>query len=507
MNKVHILKVFTVLFFLVSTVGFAQKSKIATSNHPNIILIMADDMGYGEIEALNPDRSKIPTPVLNKLAAEGMIFTDAHTSSSVCTPSRYSMLTGRYNWRTRLQNGVVEGGEEPLIAPDRMTLGSLFQQQGYSTNLVGKWHLEYHYNVPKKIKNVPLGKLTKARYPANVPVGTLIIDGPVTRGFDTFYGFHHSGSMSSIVRNNKIVKEMDVIDVLPSLTNEVVSIIDKKATESKAGKPFFIYFAQNSPHTPIAPSKEWQGKTTLGSYGDFVAQTDGSVGSVLEALERNGLSENTIVIFCADNGTSKAANIEKLESQGHFPSAYLRGSKADLWDGGHRVPFIVRWPQQIKPNSTSSQLVCLSDFMATFAEMLSVDLPETQAEDSKSFLSTFTGGIPKNPREAIIHHSFPGRFSIRQGDWKLLLAPGSGGWTAPKDIEATEAGLPEMQLYNINEDLSEEDNLLEKYPEKVDSLINLLEKIVSEGRSTPGKKLENDTQIDIRKTYMNYKKQ
>ncbi|MDW7691200.1 arylsulfatase [Flammeovirgaceae bacterium SG7u.111] len=469
---------------------------------PNVILILADDMGYGEIEALDPERSKIPTPKLNQLASEGMVFTDAHTSSSVCTPSRYAMLTGRYNWRTRLQNGVVQGGEEPLIAPDRMTLGHLFQKQGYSTALVGKWHLEYHYEVPEELKDVK-PKKKKGKYLAEVPIGTMIPDGPVTRGFDSFFGFHHSRAMSSIVRNNEIVQEMDVVDVLPTLTKEVVQLIDQKAAEAKAGKPFFIYFAQNSPHTPIVPAKEWVGKTNLGKYGDFVAQTDGSVGAVLEALERNGLSENTIVIFSADNGTSKAANIEKLQSMGHYPSAWLRGSKADLWDGGHRVPFIVRWPKQIKANSTSNHLVCLSDLMATFAAYFSFDIPENNAEDSKSFLSALYGKPVDNPRKEIVHHSINGRFSIRQGNWKLLLAPGSGGWSSPKDVEAMEEGFPEIQLYNLNEDIGEVDNLVEQYPQKVDSLVGLLENVVGKGRSTSGAAQANDAEIDIWKKHMN----
>ncbi|MEP3387234.1 MAG: arylsulfatase [Reichenbachiella sp.] len=463
---------------------------------PNVVLILADDMGYGEIEALDPERSKIPTPSLNQLAAEGMIFTDAHTSSSVCTPSRYAMLTGRYNWRSRLQDGVILGGEEPLIAPDRMTLGHLFQNNGYSTALVGKWHLDYHYEVPESLMEVK-PKKQEGRKLADVPVGTRIPDGPITRGFDTFYGFHHSRAMSSIVRNDEIVDEIDVIDVLPSLTNEVVNLIDQKAEAAKNGQPFFIYFAQNSPHTPIAPAKEWIGKTDLGEYGDFVAQTDGSVGTVLEALERNGLAENTIVIFSADNGTSKSADIEALQAQGHYPSAWMRGSKADLWDGGHRVPFIARWPQQIEAKAESNHLVCLSDLMATFAEYFSYDLPENTGEDSQSFLNALYGKSVNNPRQEIVHHSIDGKFSIRKGEWKLLLAPGSGGWTSPKDLEASALGLPEMQLYNMNEDIGEAENLIEQYPEKVDSLVATLKKLVDRGRSTEGLPQTNDAVIDI----------
>jgi arylsulfatase A-like enzyme len=472
---------------------------------PNVVFIFADDMGYGEIQALNPERSKIPTPHLNQLVMEGMAFTDAHTSSSVCTPSRYSLLTGRYNWRTKLQSGVVQGGGDPLIAADRMTLASLLRNQGYSTSIVGKWHLEYHYDVPDGFKEMPLIKKEGYRV-AHVPVGTKIPDGPITRGFDTFYGFHHSASMSSIVRNDEIVKEMDVIDVLPSLTDEVVNLINQKAEDAKSGKPFFIYFPMNSPHTPIVPSKSWQGKTGLGDYGDFVAQTDDAVGKVLQALNEQGLAENTMVIFSTDNGTSRAANIKYLQSVGHFSSANLRGSKSDIWDGGHRVPFILKWPKQVKAASTNKQLICLSDMMATLAEYFAVDLPDNVAEDSYSFLPSLWNEPIENPRTAIVHHSINGRFSIRKGDWKLLLAPGSGGWSSPKDPEATTNGLPELQLYNMSVDVGEQDNLIQQNPERAEELTMLLEEMVSRGRSTPGINQSNDAAIDIRKAASNYLK-
>lgn len=501
------------LFIFVSVISFLmvycstlQRSNLASysRDRPNIVFIYADDMGYGEVEALNPDRSKIPTPHLNRLAQEGMVFTDAHTTSSVCTPSRYALLTGRYNWRTRLQHGVVTGGGAPLIAADRLTLPELFKKQGYSTVMVGKWHLEYGYEVPEELKNVPLSKKTNNIFmPAPYPVGTKIIEGPITRGFETFYGFHHSREMSSMVRNDEIVEELDIIDVLPTITEEVVELIDQKAEASKEGKPFFIYFAQNAPHTPIAPAEAWQGKTGLGAYGDFVAQTDGSVGAVLEALDRNELSDNTLVIFSSDNGTSRAANIKALNEMGHYPSAQFRGSKADLWDGGHRVPFIVRWSSITPPNTKNNQLICLSDMMATFADLLSVDLPENAAEDSWSFLPALRNQAIKEARSSVIHHSIHGRFSVREGDWKLLLAPGSGGLSAPNDIKATEMGLPKHQLYNLDQDIGEQDNLLEFYPKKVQSMIDLLQEVVERGRSTPGKTQKNDVEIDLFKSIKN----
>ncbi len=487
----------------------SKKEDVATkqpSDQPNIVFIYADDMGYGEIEALNPDRSNIPTPHLNRLAKEGKVFTDAHTTSSVCTPSRYALLTGRYNWRTRLQQGVVTGGNKSLIAKGRLTLPALLKEAGYSTALVGKWHLEHEYMVPAKLQNVVLSKRTNSFWPAPYPVGTKILEGPITRGFDSYFGFHHSREMSSIFRDDVIEKEIDVIEVLPTLTNEVVELIDQKTDDSKNEKPFFIYFAMNSPHTPIVPSKEFQGRTELGSYGDFVAQTDGSVGAVLEALKRNDLSDNTLVIFSSDNGTSRAANIKALEEKGHFPSAQFRGSKADIWDGGHRVPFIVRWPGVVQSGSKSDQLVCLTDMMATFAELVSVELPFDVAEDSWSFLPALKGEEIPQPRSSVVHHSINGRFAIRDRDWKLILAPGSGGWSAPNDIPATKQGLPEMQLYNMEEDVSETTNLYTSQTEKVESMTALLQKIVVDGRSTPGPTQSNDVEVDIFKTDLNHKK-
>jgi arylsulfatase A-like enzyme len=493
------------LLFVSCVTQTTNVRELSSTVLPNIVLIYADDMGYGEIEALNPDRSKIPTPHLNRLVSQGKVFTDAHNTSSVCTPSRYALMTGRYNWRTRLQHGVVTGGNKPLIAKGRLTVPALLKQAGYTTAMVGKWHLEHEYKVPKKLEDAVLSKRSDGFMPAPYPIGTKVVEGPITRGFDSYVGFHHSREMSSIVRNDVIEKEINVVDVLPSMTNEVIKLLDEIGSNKKDAAPFFLYYALNSPHTPIVPSKEWQGKTALGDYGDFVAQTDGSAGAVLEALDRNGLAENTLVIFSTDNGTSRAANIEFLNENGHFPSAHFRGSKADIWDGGHRVPFIVRWPGVTTPGSQSDQLICLSDMIATLAELVAIDLPDNVGEDSYSFLSALKGEQIENPRQSIVHHSINGRFAIRDGDWKLIFAPGSGGWSAPNDIPATEQGLPEIQLYNLGEDIEETYNLYDSRKDKVASMTALLQKIVADGRSTQGPIQANDAEIDIFKTAWNSK--
>lgn len=453
---------------------------------PNVVFIFADDMGYGEVQALNPEWGKIPTPHLDKLISEGMTFTDAHTTSSVCTPSRYGLLTGRYNWRTRLQSAVLTDNKPALIAEDRMTLGHLFREQGYRTAVFGKWHLGFKNRVPDSLEDVAKPKKTKKRYVGPVPVGSKVIDGPITRGFDEFFGWHHARSMSSLIHGDTYIEEIDIVEVLPRQNREVNAYIDQNATDAKAGKPFFLYVPISSPHSPIVPTSEWAGKGGLGDdYSDFIAQTDGFVGDVAAALERNGLSENTILIFSADNGSSRQrASSEKM---GHRSHAHLSGAKASLLEGGHRVPFILRWPGKVEAGSVSNQLVSLSDMMETFAEMFSVDLPDTAAEDSISFLPALFGKPVSEPRVDVVHHDASGRFAIREGDWKLLLQEQDG---------ANSETVP-MQLYNLKDDIGETTNLIKNHPEKAEGMVALLERYVTEGRSTRGAIQNNDAKVDI----------
>jgi arylsulfatase A len=450
----------------------AENPPVAGPSNPNIIYIMCDDLGYGDIRCMAPETSKIATPCTDKLATQGMIFTDAHSGSSVCTPTRYGLMTGRYSWRTRLQRGVVTGFAPSLIAKDRPTVASFLKSHGYHTAVIGKWHLDFEYLDPKT------GERLSRKDHKLPPVGAKIPDGPVHRGFDYFHGFHHARDMEAVIEDDKVIAHDPTINMLPRLTTKSVEYIDSRAGKKQ---PFFLYVPLGSPHTPIVPSKPWQGKSPLGAYGDFVMETDNVVGEISKALERHGLTDNTLLIFTSDNGCSKAAGIGKLKEQGHLVSAHLRGSKADIWDGGHRVPFIVRWPAGgVKPGSTSDQLICHTDLFATAAEITSAKVPAGSAEDSVSFLPALTGKPITSTRAGVIHHSISGHFAYRSDNWKLILASGSAGWTAPARIKDG----PKAQLYDLDADPSETDNLYLKQPERAEQLLAALEKDVNSGRST-----------------------
>jgi len=493
--------VFVLLFFsssCSSTIPTSTKL-LSTEKKPNIVFILCDDLGYGDIQSLAPATSKIKTPHVDRLTQEGIVFTDAHSGSSVCTPTRYGIMTGRYSWRTKLQSGVVSGFAPNLITENRPTIGNFLKNQGYNTAIIGKWHLNFQYADPvsKEIiskkslnnKSKDSNPKSKKRRRPLPPVGSIIPDGPIVRGFDYYHGFHHAGSMKAVIENDKIILHEDEINMLPRLTNKSVEYINQQA-KNKDGKPFFLYAPLGSPHTPIVPTKEWQGKSGLGAYADFVMQTDATVGAITKALADNSLSENTLVIFSSDNGTSKAAKIEKLAEKGHIVSAGYRGSKADLWDGGHRIPFIVKWPNRVAAGSTSDELICLTDVFATVAEITKKALPSESGEDSVSFLSALKGGKINSTRAGVIHHSISGHFGYRLGKWKLLLAKGSGGWSSPNENESE--GLPIAQLYNLETDPGERQNLYPERPEIAEKLLKQLESDIKTGRSTKGAFSEND---------------
>jgi arylsulfatase A len=492
---------------LVASFGFAA------AENPNIIIVLADDQGYGDVSAYNPG-SKIPTPNIDRLAKEGMRFTDAHTSSGVCTPTRYSLLTGRYHWRTKLQSGVLGGFSLPLISEGRTTLPGFLREQGYHTACIGKWHLGMEWplkggavandegNFGKPFKDVSL-----------VDYASPIQHGPVDRGFDHYYGISASLDMFPFVwirdrlptevasaektwlRTGPAGPDFEAVDVQPGITKRLIEYVGERAAAAKAGTPFFAYVPLASPHTPIVPTTEFQGKSGLNAYADFVLQVDHDMGLILDALESNGLAENTIVVFTADNGCSPQANIPELLAAGHNPSHIYRGHKADLYEGGHRVPFLVRWPAKVMAGSVSDQLVGQFDFIATFADLLEKPLPEDAGEDSVSFLPALLGTDEGPIRRSLVSQSINGSFAIRDGEWKLLLCPGSGGWSVPRPGADDTSEMPDFQLYDLSADPGETTNLVAAQPERVAKMKAAMEEAIAEGRTTPGPRLKNDVEI------------
>ena len=492
---------------------------------PNIVFVLADDLGYGDVKCLNA-QGKIATPNYDRLAAQGMIFSDAHSSSAVCTPTRYGILTGRYNWRSRLKSGVMGGMSPPLIEAGRLTVPAFLKTQGYRTAAIGKWHLGFEW--PRKDGTPPFtdGIETGAQG-WNADFAKPITRGPLTAGFDYYFGI--AGSLDMVpytfIENDRVAAlpttdkafpmmlgrpggqtrkgpaaaDFEDVDVLPTLTRKAVEYIGQRAADAKNGTPFFLYLPLNSPHTPIAPTPEWRGKSGLNPYADFVMETDATVGAVLDVIEKNGLAENTLFIATSDNGCSPEAKFAELLAKGHNPSAQFRGTKADIFDGGHHIPFIARWPAHVKPGSVSDQIICLNDLFATCAEILGGALPDNAAEDSVSILPALEGRAKAPLREAIVHHSINGSFAIRQGNWKLELCADSGGWSAPRPNTLATKDLPPVQLYDLATDIGESKNVQAEHPEIVARLTKLLEKYVADGRSTPGAPQPNTTPVNIRR--------
>jgi arylsulfatase A len=500
--KARSISIAALLLILVQWDVYAQKSKL-----PNIIYILADDLGYGDVSSFNP-QSKLHTVNIDKLSKEGMMFTDAHTSSAVCTPTRYGILTGRYNWRSKLKKSVLSGFSKSLIEPERVTVARLLKDKGYKTGFVGKWHLGWDWQFAPTENN-----LDNLNVHPTVDYSKPIKFGPNDLGFDYAYGIAGSLDMAPYVyvengksttiptdttvsvddkgfwRKGVTGSDFNHADVLDHFQSKSIAFIEQNASENS---PFFLYFALPAPHTPILPKSEFLGKSNTNFYGDFVLQVDDLVGQIEKALKKQGISENTIIIFTSDNGCSPKANFKELENVAHDPSYIYRGHKADIYEGGHRVPFVVKWPAKVKAGTKSDVTLCTTDFFATAAEIVNYDIPDNTAEDSFSFMYLLANTTSKKPvREATVHHSIDGRFAIRQDQWKLIVWPGSGGWSAPntkKDL----AGLPKYQLYDLKNDPGEVNNLYAKNPSKVKELEGLLKKYIVEGRSTPGKIQKND---------------
>ncbi|MDQ3440931.1 MAG: arylsulfatase [Planctomycetota bacterium] len=473
---------------------------------PNIVYILADDMGYGDVGAYNP-QSKIPTPAMNAVAAQGMRFTDAHTGAAVCTPTRYGILTGRYAWRSRLKRGVLYGYDEPLIEDGRLTVPTLLKQHGYATACAGKWHLGlgWHQRAPFPENATPFATTTRATE-VMIDLARPLTAGPHTTGFDYSFIIPASLDMDPYVyiEDGKVVEQptarveasprpkmwragpiapsFKFENVLGDFTARAEAFIDRSAAGAKDGKPFFLYLPLNSPHTPHIPSAKFAGKSELGSYGDFQMETDWAVGRVTDALRRNGLNKNTIVIVTSDNG-SHAEPLD-LEAKGHKSNGDWRGQKSDAWEAGHRVPFIVRWPAKVNPGTTCEQTICTTDLMATAAQIVGVPLGDDAGEDSVSILGLLDGSTTGPTREATVHHSVDGTFAIRQDDWKLIACRGSGGWSL-REPAAKKQNLPPIQLYNLRNDPGETKNVAAEQKAVVERLQTLLAKYQSEGRSVP----------------------
>lgn len=454
--------------------------------HPNIVYILADDLGWGDLRCYNA-RSAVPTPNADRLAQQGVRFTDMHSPSAVCTPTRYGILTGRYCWRSSLKKGVLNGYSPNLIEPGRLTVPAMLREAGYSTAGLGKWHLGLGTADPVDY--------TQPLHPS-----------PVDHGFDSYFGIPASLDMAPYLyfqndraveqptaatpgqkeprgvfwREGAIAPHFAIPEVLPTLAERAEATIRERAARKQ---PLFLYLALTAPHTPWVPSPAFGGRSAAGIYGDFVAQVDDVLGRVLGAVEKSGTADRTLVVFTSDNGADwKPGDLEKYPN--HRANADWRGEKADIWEGGHRIPFLARWPGQIPAGSVSTQLGCLTDFMATAAAVIGHSLPREAAEDSYNLLPAYRGAATRPIREAIVHHSSEGMFSIRKGSWKLEEGLGSGGFSTPKFVEPQEGG-PRGQLYNLAEDPAEKNNLWLQQPGVVTELSSLLNRYRSEGRSRP----------------------
>lgn len=447
----------------------------------NVVVILADDMGLASLHHANPGNG-LPTPHLDQLAEQGMSFTDAHSPSAVCSPTRYALLTGRYAWRTRMKSGIVNKWEGPLIADERVTIADVALRAGLRTSCIGKWHLGWKW---------PTSDGEWTRDPAKIDYSKPLGGGPMAAGFERSYGddvpnwppyvWIEDGKALSVptermeedgangVRAGPMTPGWSLDAVLPELTKRCVETIRDHA---RAEEPFFLFFSMTSPHTPINPSPAFQGVSGVSPYADFLLETDWSVGQVLRALDQFGVAEDTLVIFTADNGTSPKGDFPKLAEGGVDLRGPWRGHKADIWEGGHRVPFLVRWPGVVEPGSSCDTPIVLNDIFATVAAVLDVDVAH---EDGVDLSPAWSGTLERGP---VVHHSSIGRFAIRAGKWKAIFSPGSGGWSSPKDGEARKQGLPEVQLYDMEADPSETTNLAEARPEDVERLRQLLRELV-----------------------------
>ena len=471
----------------------------AATDQPNIVFILADDMGYGDVHALNPD-SRIPTPHLDRLATDGMTFTDAHTPSAVCTPTRYGLLTGRYCWRTRLTKGVLDGYGEPLIDQSRQTIAELLSANGYYTGIVGKWHLglgfartgsDFDFSKPVSDGPHTHGFAFSHVIPASLdfPPYVFIDDGRITE-FPKLE--QPAGDFPKFLRQGERAPDFVMGEVLDELALQAGGFIHKQAA---ADQPFFLYVPLTAPHKPVWPHPRFVGKTELGPYGDFVAQVDAVVGEILKSIDDCGVRDQTLVIYTSDNGSFMRRStdpnfidhvldqkVQEYRQSHHTANGPFRGTKADIYEAGHHVPFFARWPNKIATGSQCAEVICLTDIFRTIADIVEATPDSDAAPDSFSLWPWMQGESATVRRAPVIHHSADGMFAIRDGNWKLIAGNGSGGRAKPK---GTPFERP-YQLYDLASDISESTNLIDKHPQLAKRLEQQLESIRQSGTSQLG---------------------
>ncbi|XOV92419.1 MAG: arylsulfatase [Bacteroidota bacterium] len=496
------------VFALTLSVFFSACSGNEESAKPNIIILYADDMGYGDLNIQNPD-SKIPTPNLDQLARRGMRFTDGHSSSGICTPSRYGLLTGRHHWRDF--HGIVGPMGPPAFKENQYTMAKMLKENGYTTAAIGKWHLGWDWEAIRKegwtrqdsfnVFNRYLKFYPSEAYNWDMPIP----GGPLDRGFDYYFGdgtinfppyvFMENDRVTKTptvsmttpeglalegsweARPGPAVEGWDFFEVLPTLTKKAVEYV---RSQKDSHKPFFLYMAFPSPHAPIIPNEEFRGKSKAGPFGDFVYQTDWCAGQILEALEAIGQSENTIVIFTADNGPERYA-YDRVRNYDHWSAAPFRGLKRDVYEGGHHVPFVVRWPGKIEAGTTNDQVISQVDLLKTLSQIVGAQLPKGLAHDSHDFSKVWLGGSPENPiRKATVQNTFEGRYALREGDW-LYINHQSGYHSQPPEWAEEYFGYgpleDSVQLYNLKGDIGQKSNLAGEMPDKVKEMQARLESI------------------------------
>lgn len=487
----------------------------AQAERPNVVIILADDFGVGDIQAHYPD-NKIATPYLDKFSSESKRFTNAHANTACCTPSRYGLLTGRYAWRTRLQEWVIACYEPPLIAKDRLTLPGFLQESGYDTACIGKWHLGWNWagDQPSQMVETRNG-LMKLNWDFSKPIE----DGPITRGFDYYFGTHVPNfAPFTYIENDRVTiqpsekyeydpDEGTVMpqgfagspiapgwkfdEILPEITRRAVDYVHEK---SKEDDPFFLFFSMTSPHEPVVPSAQFKGKSGIAPIADFVMETDWSAGQVIKAVDDAGIADETLIIFTADNGHSHYTGLQELLDAGHKPSGEFRGHKSNVWEGGHRVPYLARWPGKVDAGSQSDQILSLNDTFATVAELLGESLPQNAAEDSLSFLPQLLGESEPPMRDHVISQSTHGEFAYQEGPWKIVFLNATGNLN-------NDRGKPRrVELYNLDRDVAETTDVAGQYPEIVEHLTQRLTWVIARGTSRTGPAQSNDTEIVIDRT-------